>query len=235
MIIRLRFSKSGKIRFIGHRDVARIFERALRAAKLPVAYSEGFSPRPKVAFGLALSVGYESDNEYLDVVMSEPVDLVDAVDRLAAKLPAGIELIEIGEVEARGTSLMEAVTSCEWDITVVDTDVGALQASVDALLAADRVIITRERKGKPVEDNIRPDLFSLKVLMNTEIATNRMIAELGTEGRSLRPAEMLTALNAELTVTRVRRTHQWISYGEDRIEPHEATVSRAAPTEVLAS
>jgi radical SAM-linked protein len=235
VIIRLRFSKSGKIRFIGHRDVARIFERALRAANLPVAYSEGFSPRPKVAFGLALSVGYESDNEYLDVVMSEPVDLVDAADRLVAKLPAGIGLIEIGEIEPRGTSLMEAVTSCEWEIIVADPDVAALQASVDALLAADRVMITRERKGKPVEDNIRPDLFSLKVLMNTDNATNRMIAELGTEGRSLRPAEMLRALNEELTVTRVRRTHQWISYGEDRIEPHEAAVSRAAPTEVLAS
>ncbi|NNC78986.1 MAG: DUF2344 domain-containing protein [Acidimicrobiales bacterium] len=230
MIIRLRFSKNGKIRFIGHRDVARVFERAMRAANLPVAYSEGFSPRPKLAFGLALAVGYESDNEYLDVVLSEPVELADVCARLSATLPAGLDLIDVGHLDRRGTSLMEAVTSCEWVIDVEHEDPNALRASVDALLAADRVIITRERKGKPVEDNIRPDLLSLKVLMNTENATNRIVAELGTEGRSLRPAEMLTALSTALTVTRVRRTHQWISHGEDRIEPHEAAVSRAAYT-----
>ena len=94
MIVRLRFTKNGKIRFIGHRDVARIFERALRTAGLAVAYSEGFSPRPKVAFGLALSVGYESDNEYLDVVLAQPEDLEDVANRLTTALP-DLSLIHI--------------------------------------------------------------------------------------------------------------------------------------------
>ena len=67
MRLRLRFDKHGKVRFTSHRDVARIWERTLRRAALPVAYSEGFSPRPKLSFGLALSTGHESDAEYLDV------------------------------------------------------------------------------------------------------------------------------------------------------------------------
>src|SRR5881227_1654467 len=65
--VRIRFSKLGKIRFTSHRDVARIWERALRRAALPVAYTEGFSPHPKLSFGLALSTGHESLGEYLDV------------------------------------------------------------------------------------------------------------------------------------------------------------------------
>ena len=65
--VRVRFSKHGKVRFTSHRDVARIWERALRRARVPVAYSAGFNPRPKIAFGLALSTGYSSDAEYLDV------------------------------------------------------------------------------------------------------------------------------------------------------------------------
>ena len=71
--VRFRFTKTGKIRFTSHRDVARMWERALRRARLPVAYTEGCSPRPKLSFGLALPTGCESNAEYLDVALREPV------------------------------------------------------------------------------------------------------------------------------------------------------------------
>ena len=73
--VRLQYTKRGKVRWISHRDVARAFERAFRIAQLPLAFTEGFSPRPKVSFGLALSTGYESDAEYLDVEFASPVDI----------------------------------------------------------------------------------------------------------------------------------------------------------------
>src|SRR5689334_18250150 len=76
MKVRIRFSKLGKVRFTSHRDVARMWERALRRAAVPVAYTEGFSPHPKLSFGLALSTGHESLGEYLDV----------DIDRAAAPL-----------------------------------------------------------------------------------------------------------------------------------------------------
>ncbi len=71
MLVRLEYHKVGKIRFLGHRDVARVLERSLRRAGLPLRYSEGFSPRPRLSFGLALSTGYESIAEYLDVELLE--------------------------------------------------------------------------------------------------------------------------------------------------------------------
>ena len=66
MRVRLRFTKLGKLRFLGHRDLARCWERAIRKAELPIAYSEGFSPRPRMHFGLALPTGCESEAEYGD-------------------------------------------------------------------------------------------------------------------------------------------------------------------------
>ena len=231
MIIRLRYNKLGKIRFIGHRDVARVFERAMRGAQVPVAYSEGFSPRPKLAFGLALSVGYESDNEYLDVVLSQDTDLEQLLAGITKTLPEGIGLLEVGEVQRGQTSLMEAVTSCDWHIDYRCADARGVQEiadSVERLIAADTVTITRERKGKTVEDDIRPDVLSAKVFMKPEQATGRIVTELSTERRSLRPAELLSALDSNVDVAKLRRVHQWISHGEARIEPHEAVVSRAA-------
>ena len=94
--LRLRFSKAGKIRFTSHRDVARMWERALRRSGLPVAYSQGFSPHPLVSFGLALPTGCESDGEYLDVRLGAaragetPVAELPAA--LSALLPEGIEV-----------------------------------------------------------------------------------------------------------------------------------------------
>ena len=69
--VRIRFVKLGKIRWTSHRDVARMWERAFRRVQLPVAYSAGFSPRPKVSFGLALPTGHESVAEYLDVELAD--------------------------------------------------------------------------------------------------------------------------------------------------------------------
>ena len=71
MRLRVRYSKKGKVRFTSHRDVARIWERALRRVGLPMAYSQGFSPRPKMSFGLALSTGHESEAEFLELELSE--------------------------------------------------------------------------------------------------------------------------------------------------------------------
>ncbi|MGH9136949.1 MAG: TIGR03936 family radical SAM-associated protein, partial [Acidimicrobiales bacterium] len=127
--VRLRFSKLGKIRFTSHRDVARIWERALRRADLPVAYTEGFSPRPRLSFGLALATGHESLGEYLDVDLVASADELD-VDgfpaRFDACLPAGFVAQGAVVVEPGTTSLQEAVTSCTWRSEVTDLDTGTL-------------------------------------------------------------------------------------------------------------
>src|SRR5438874_3489078 len=96
--VRLRFSKLGKVRWTSHRDVARMWERAFRRVSLPLAYTQGFSPRPKVSFGLALPTGAESLAEYLDVELDPRVTELDEhlPARLTPALPVGIDVTAMG-------------------------------------------------------------------------------------------------------------------------------------------
>src|SRR5947207_1537918 len=112
--VRVRFSKTGKIRWTSHRDVARMWERAFRRADVPLARTQGFSPRPKVSFGLALPTGHESVAEYLDLELTREVDIAALPARLTAALPAGIDVLAAAPIDDRAGSLQEEVTSCTW-------------------------------------------------------------------------------------------------------------------------
>src|SRR5205823_1568166 len=164
MRLRVRFSKLGKIRWTSHRDVARMWERAFRRIQLPLAYTQGFSPRPKVSFGLALSTGHESVAEYLDVELA-PDTAVD-VDTLPAALtpalPAGIDVLAAVTIDERAGSLQEEVTSCDWLVEVAGPSPTELDGLVGEALAADSLVVTRRRKGHDVTDDVRPAILCLE-------------------------------------------------------------------------
>ena len=103
--IRLRFTKQGKVRFVSHRDVARAVERAIRIEALPVAFTQGFSPRPKVSFGLALAVGHESRAEYLDLELRDPIDPAELPAALSAALPDGLDVTGATALAPRAPAL----------------------------------------------------------------------------------------------------------------------------------
>lgn len=238
--IRIAFAKHGKIRFTSHRDVARIWERTLRRASLPVAYSEGFSPRPKLSFGLALSTGHESDAEYLDVDLDpdrvhEALDLEALRVDLSERLPVGMAVTAVQLIDRSTPSLQQAVTSCTWQIDVSDVDSDTVAGAVARALAAENLVVTRERKGKEVTDDLRPLVLSLDVLGPMEAdspgspAGVRLLAELGTQPRAVRVSELLGALDPPLTERRVVRLHQWIQNDDtdERSDPLSAAVSPA--------
>lgn len=222
--IRVRFTKLGKVRFVGHRDVARIFERALRKADIQIAYTEGFSPRPKIAFGLALSTGHESLAEYLDIALPDncDVDVTDLPGRLSPALPTGIDIVAAAPVQPGDASLQEAVTSCTWRIEVRDWDLATTERLVTAALAADELVHTRTRKGKEVTDDLRPAVLSLSIDGPTD-AGMALHAELATQPRGLKPSELLLALAPSAEEGRVLRMAQWLSRDGARAEPLEAT------------
>ena len=245
MRLRIRFSKIGKIRFTSHRDTARIWERGLRRAGLPVAYSEGFTPRPRISFGLALPTGYESEAEYLDVELDgEAAGLSglgadgeaasgsglgidgeaagpDLAGALTEAVPAGITVLAAAGIDRAGPSLQEAVTSCTWRIDVGGVDEKAAAAAAARALDAGEIFITRERKGRTVTDDIRPQIVSLDTTSTTADGI-RLIAELGTKPRALRPSELLAGLDPSPRELRVRRLRQWIRTGSEQREPLEA-------------
>jgi radical SAM-linked protein len=230
--VRLRFTKHGKVRFTSHRDVARIWERALRRADVPIAYTEGFSPRPKLSFGLALSTGHESEGEYLDVALRDPDDLTAAEQLpalLAPTLPAGIEVQSAVALPPGAESLQQAVTSCTWHIEVGDVAPPEAEAAVARALAATELTLTRERKGQAVTDDVRPAILGLRVLGPvTEVVAplaprataggTALEAELATQPRALRPAELISAIDPAWVLARVTRIHQWTQAGGARHE-----------------
>jgi radical SAM-linked protein len=223
---RIKFSKTGKIRWTSHRDVARMWERAFRRIDLQLAYSEGFSPRPKVSFGLALSTGHESLAEYLDLELLGEPDVASLPARLSAALPEGIDVIAAGVIDDRRDSLQHEVTSCSWELVAAGATLPQLRELAAKALAADAIIITRTRKGQPADDDVRPAILAVDVLDSPEPADDdgrpcvRITAELATQPRGLRPAELLAALDPSLEEVRVRRTHQWISRADGaRAEP----------------
>lgn len=238
MRVRFRFTKLGKIRFTSHRDVARLWERALRRSGLPVARTEGFNPRPKVHFGLALSTGYESLGEYLDVDMVSEVPVEPLAEQLSPLLPAGIDVTAAAAVQ-RGTSLQQAVTSCEWTVEVPGVDPSSLSAAVARALASQELPVTRERKGKKVSDDLRPMIRSLEVAGPLPPEREQMGSVLGTElstqPRGVKPAELLDVLLTGHEPGRVWRTHQWIELDRARQEPLLPEATRAQHAEARAS
>ncbi|MBV9662280.1 MAG: DUF2344 domain-containing protein [Acidimicrobiales bacterium] len=239
--LRIRFTKLGKIRWTSHRDVARMWERAFRRVQLPLSYSEGFSPRPRVSFGLALPTGHESVAEFLDVELNDMlgVDLPTLAPRLSAALPEGVDASAVSVLEPGGPSLQEDVTSCSWLWRAVTTDGDELPTAqvtdrVEAVLAAPAAVISRNRKGTLVAEDVRPGIKELKVVGppatdGTDLTGGVWLeAELAAQPRSVRPAEVLSALGPGLEERDVRRTHQWILRQGARLEPLAGTVPDGA-------
>lgn len=220
--LRIRFSKHGKVRFTSHRDTARIWERALRRSSVPVAYSQGFNPRPRISFGLALSTGFSSDAEYLDVTLdperSAELCLSSMAGLLTEALPFGITALAVAWLDAGEASLQDAVTSCTWRIDAGGADARSASRRLDDALACRELIVERERKGRPVREDIRPLVLAADVEGDTSDGV-RLNAELGTQPRAARPDDLLASLDPPLRVLRVCRLHQWITTDSGRHEP----------------
>ncbi len=221
MRVRIRYAKLGKVRFLSHRDLARIIERGVRRAGLPVSYSQGFSPHARLHFGLALSTGHESLAEYVDVDVEDDRGVVaeDVAARLAPCLPVGITSTASRGLEPGTPSLQDSVTSSTWELSVPSADATACAEAAAAMLAATELPLDLVRKGKQVREDLRPLLLDLEV--GRTASGTLLVAELGTKPRSVRPAELLAAMRLDEVPVRVTRTHQWITSDGGRREPIE--------------
>jgi radical SAM-linked protein len=221
MRLRVRFQKLGKVRWTSHRDVARMWERACRRVRLPLAYTGGFSPRPKLSFGLALPTGAESLAEYLDMDLAEgsSVDVDGLPDLVSPALPVGVDATAAAVIDPRTPSLQEDVESCTWRLRLQQNPAGVDAPSlVGRTLASSSLLVERERKGQTSVDDVRPAILALEVV-TTAAGETELEALLATRPRALRPPELLRALDPALEASWVCRTHQWIERDGLREEP----------------
>jgi radical SAM-linked protein len=218
--LRFRSTKIGKVRFTSHRDAARMWERALKRAQLPAATTEGFTPRPKISFGLALPTGADSIAEYVDIELrhdlsASAVDIDTLPGRLSAVLPTGFDVLVVAAGRPGDGSLQESVTSCTWELWSPLLSAEDHEAA-RRLLESSELIIERERKGKRSADDVRPMLLDLRPAP----AGDRLIADLVTVGRALRPGELaqLAFPHVDARDVRALRTHQWLEHDGTRRE-----------------
>lgn len=201
MRIRLIFSKLEPMRYTGHLDLFRTWERTIRRAGLPLAYSQGFNPRPRINLASALPLGFTSSGEVMDIWLEEEQPLETAKTALEDALPPGLNISEIYEIETSEPSLQSQLVSAEYKIVILEP-IDDLDDRIGEILA--QKILPRERRGKPYD--LRPLVLSA-MLTPSDDSTSRINLHLtAQEGATGRPDEFLLALGIDPTSTRIERT-----------------------------
>ena len=185
--LRVRYAKRGRARFASHRDFSRAFERALRRAGVPMAYSSGFSPHPRISYANASPTGAATEAEYLEIGLARLAD-PDAVRAgLDAALPQGLDVLQV--VEASGGSLADGLQASEWRIEIAGADRDTVDAAVAALLAAESLTVERMTKSGLREFDARGAIVALWVIDDRTLGlVSRHVVPL------VRPDDVLQAL-----------------------------------------
>lgn len=158
--LRVRYAKRGRLRFTSHRDFARAFERALRRAAVPMAFSAGFSPHPKISWVGAAPTGVASEAEYVEIGLAAPVDPEQLRAALDAALPPGLDVLDVLPV-ADG-SLPERMRVSHWQVTLPGIFTERLAAAVAEFLARDEVLVSRLTKNGRRELDARGPVISAR-------------------------------------------------------------------------
>ena len=196
--LRFRFSKTGSLALLSHLDLVRLMERALRRSGLPVSFTGGFHPLPRVQFALALPLGAEADGEWMDIEFTASLLPEQALARLQPQLPEGFCLQQATTVAVSDPSLSQELVGAAWRLSLAPTagsiDRQRWQASTEALLACESWIWhDTDKKGRPRQRECRPYLQSLELLEPAgaaEAISLRYAALVDSAGRSLRPEQL---------------------------------------------
>ncbi|MGB7564738.1 MAG: TIGR03960 family B12-binding radical SAM protein [Prochlorococcaceae cyanobacterium] len=199
--LRFRFAKTGDLALLSHLDGVRMLERALRRSGLPVSFTGGFHPLPRLEFALALPLGVEARGEWLDLEMATPTAPEQVRQRLGAQLPGGFQLLSVREVPVGGVSLSQELRSSIWSLELLDPHPVPLEPAewhhaVEALRAASQWLWhDTDKKGRPRVRDLRPYLEELESSERQPIdppgsARLRYIALIDPQGRSLRPEHL---------------------------------------------
>lgn len=194
MKIRVKFKKYGPVRFIGHLDVMRFFQKAIRRAGLDIAYTGGFSPHQIMTFAAPLGVGLESNGEYMDIEVYSLISSRDIVDRLNAVSVCGIEILSARVLPDDAGNAMASVAAAAYTVRfregrIPETDITQV---LPEFLARGNIPFTKETKKGTRELDLRPGIYELK-WDGTKFS---MLVDASSAG-NIKPGQVIEALLAE--------------------------------------
>lgn len=220
MKLRIKFTKHGPVRFIGHLDVMRYFQKAIRRAGLDVAYSQGFSPHQIMSFAQPLSVGLESNGEYMDIEAHSLVSCEDAMHRLNAVGAPGIEVVSVKILPEKAGNAMASVAAASYTVTFREGREAHfdIPTALERFLAKDAILITKEgKKGKNDRQvDLKPGIYELKWENNAFF----MMVDASSAG-NIKPVQIVEALftdngeNLQENALLVTREDTFTDIGDD--------------------
>ena len=189
--LRVRYAKRGRLRFTSHRDFSRAFERAVFRARLPMAYSSGFNPHPRISYAGAAPTGSASEAEYLELALAEVVDPAAVHVALDEALPDGLDVVEV--VEAPAVGLADLLEVSHWQISL-PVPLEEARAAVETFLATDEVLVQRMTKKGMRDFDSRSAVVSLEAVPADE--GSRLDLLLRHLEPAVRPDDVLRGLSA---------------------------------------
>jgi radical SAM-linked protein len=189
--LRIRYAKRGRLRFTSHRDFSRAFERAVFRARVPMAYSSGFNPHPRISYAGAAPTGSASEAEYLEIALAEVVDPSRIAEELGAALPDGLDLLDV--VESPGGSLADLLQASQWQVDLA-APLAESTAAVEEFLATESVPVQRMTKKGMRDFDCRAAVVSLSA-QEGPVGTRLMVGLRHTVP-AVRPDDVLTGLRA---------------------------------------
>lgn len=232
--IRARFIRGQEVKFISHLDLMKVFERAIRRADIPIAYSQGFNPHPQMIFGLPLSVGVTSEAEYADFELSNTIKLEDFIEGLNRQLPKGLTIKDAKYFNTRA-NIMKAISFASYNVLVsYDDNVGIniIKNKIEELMSKNSITVMKEGKKGIRDVDIRPMIFELEasepgneefvVPEKCSVSRFSMLLSAGSAA-NLKPELLVSAINEvadiNLKTMKIHRTGLFVSKEGKRLNP----------------
>jgi radical SAM-linked protein len=203
MRIRLYFAKTEAMRYTGHLDLFRTIERTIRRAKLPLAYTQGFKPHPRINLASALPLGFTSEAEVVDIWLQNELSLEQTFLALQKAAPPGMVMHSVEHAPQDAKSLQSEVQACDYQVTLLEP-LSDLEQHVEAILSAET--LPRERRGKSYD--LRPLIEQISILPQPEVGFAQLHMRLAArEGATGRPEEVVAELGGNPLAVRYHRLH----------------------------
>lgn len=198
MKVRIKFKKYGPIRFIGHLDVMRYFQKAMRRAEIDIAYTTGFSPHQIMSFASPLGVGLESNGEYMDIECNTVTSSRDMIHRLNAVAASGIEVIQVRELPDKAGNAMASVAAAGYTVRFRQNrePKADLKKMLSRFLSQDQILITKETKNGIKEIDIKPGIFEMVITdKSSDLHSPAIYLKVdASSAGNIKPAKVIEAL-----------------------------------------